>query len=255
MEPEVPFLQPQPAPPAPSDAEASRVLAGALSVDFNNQLTVILGRAQMGRMFASGDPRLAAVFDQIMAASERASAVARQIFAVTQTGDPRGVTLNLDQLAEEILPKARRLLGARFDALLRLPATNARVSGSAMELEQLLLLLLLHVREILPDGGIVELALDTVDAKGGLRAGRFARVCTRYRTEGCHPLEPIGALAPYRSSHQRGSGLSLTVASLLAARHGGSLEVSGTSWGRTAIVLLPLAAPQNAECLTQGATA
>lgn len=255
MDPEGPLPHPNSQPCTQDDAETIRLLAGALSVDFNNQLTVILGRAQMGRMFAAGDPRLAAIFDQIMAASERASSVARQIFAVTRTHEGRNILLNLDQLAEEIVPKARRLLGVRFDVLLRVPITNARVTGSAMELEQLLMFLVQHVREILPDGGIVELSLDTVhgEASGG-RAGRFARICTRYRTEGTNTLEPIAGITPYASTSHRGSGLGLSVASLLAERHGGSLEISGTAWGRTVIVLLPLVTAQNEECQARNAS-
>ncbi len=134
-------------------------LAGGVAHDFNNLLTVIRGYADvLSRELSEGDPRSAEV-REIRRAADRATALTRQLLALSrrQVLVPREVDLNA--LVQEMEQMLRRVIGENFSiATVRGPDVGL-VRADPGQLEQVLLNLAVNARDAMPGGG--RLTIDT----------------------------------------------------------------------------------------------
>lgn len=120
-------------------------LAGGVAHDFNNQLTVIMGLAQMmqGRMPSSD---LVEDVADILEAARHAATLTRRLlgFAQKQSGSP--IVLDLNHVVKGLLPMLRQLTGD-VDLLWRPAAQIGSVFLDASQLDQVLASLLTNARE------------------------------------------------------------------------------------------------------------
>ncbi len=135
-------------------------LAGGVAHDFNNLLTVIRGYADvLSRELAEGDPRFGEV-REIRRAADRATALTRQLLALSrrQVLVPREVDLNA--LVQEMEQMLRRVLGENFSIVTVRGPDLGLVRADPGQLEQVLLNLAVNARDAMPGGGT--LTIDTI---------------------------------------------------------------------------------------------
>ena len=132
-------------------------LAGGVAHDFNNLLTLVQGYAEMlNRQLGEGDA-LSGPVGEIQHAAARASALTRQLLAVSrrQVLQPREV--NLGELVREMERMLQRVIGddvvVRFESG---PGTGL-VRADPGQLEQVLLNLAVNARDAMPKGGTLTL--------------------------------------------------------------------------------------------------
>ncbi|MDJ0789161.1 MAG: PAS domain S-box protein [Myxococcota bacterium] len=133
-------------------------LAAGVAHDFNNLLTVIQGRAEL--LVESGgseDQRESA--NEILAASERAAALTRQLLTFSRKQPVEVRLIELDETIRGLEDMLRRLLGEHIELSFDLAAPGAHVRGDPASIEQVVVNLALNARDAMPDGG--QLGIET----------------------------------------------------------------------------------------------
>jgi PAS domain S-box-containing protein len=128
-------------------------LAGGISHDFNNLLTVILNYATMVQDQIQDQPEACEDLEQIVLASKRAGELCHQLLAVARRQIIRPRALDLGQAIEELSKLFRRTLGE--DILLRTEVEESlwTVVMDHTQLTQILMNLIVNARQAMPQGG------------------------------------------------------------------------------------------------------
>jgi signal transduction histidine kinase/ActR/RegA family two-component response regulator len=210
-------------------------LAAGIAHDFNNLLTVIQGYADSLGQRCGGDEVAAKAVRQIGDASQRASALTRQllIFSRKQVLQPK--VLDLNGVLQNLTSMLQRLLGEDIALQTDCPANLSRLEADAGMLEQVVMNLAVNSRDAMPKGG--QLLIRTSDAEidqeyvrrqPDSRTGRF--VCLTVADTGCgmdaktreRIFEPFFSTKPVG----KGTGLGLATVYGIVTQHQGWIEVA-----------------------------
>jgi signal transduction histidine kinase len=223
--------------------EAIGLLAGGVAHDFNNILTVILGRAAL----LGEDDRLPADLREAVAdieqTGERAARLTRQLLAFSrrQAMDARDIDLN--EVVASVGRMLRRVLGEDVSAQFVYFPTPVMVHADPGMLDQVLLNLAVNARDAMPNGGHLTIETALVDGTGDFVVpGRCA--CVSVSDTGCgistEDMQRI--FDPFFTTKEmgKGSGLGLATSYGIVQQHGGSIKVeSERGRGTTFTILLP----------------
>jgi PAS domain S-box-containing protein len=212
--------------------EAIGQLAGGVAHDFNNILTVILGRSEE----MAHDRRLPADLREAIAdvsqSAERATALTRQLLAFSrrQTIQVRDVDMNA--VIGNLTRMLNRILGEDVVVEFHYAPKPAYVRADPGMIEQVLLNLAVNARDAMPLGG--HLAIEISLVEGGADTGAPARpsgswVCLRVTDTGSgiaaenlpHIFEPFFTTKDVG----KGTGLGLATTYGIVQQHGGWIEV------------------------------
>ncbi len=128
-------------------------LAGGIAHDYNNQLAVILGYAELLEEGLDPDSELMANVQNIQGAAGRAAALTRQLltFARRQVSQPK-VMSPTEQLIRST-KMLRPLLGADIEPVLLVDQDVGNIRIDPTQLEQVVLNLAINARDAMPNGG------------------------------------------------------------------------------------------------------
>ena len=151
--------------------EAVGRLAGGIAHDFNNILTVIRNYGEMVREDLPPHTDVANDMDEVIRATDRASALTRQLLAFSrhQIVTPRVLDLNdVIKSSERML---RRLVPTNIDFVTTLDPTLGHISADNGQIEQVILNLTINAADALPSGGKITIhtqnaELDDTFSKG-----------------------------------------------------------------------------------------
>jgi signal transduction histidine kinase len=223
-------------------------LAGSVAHDFNNALVVILSWTDVLRDESTSGAERAEAAEAIDTAAGRASALARQLVSLGRLQpDDRGRE-ELAQLARELARTCSRLLPLSIEVRTG-PLAPGAVSGSAAQLEQVLLNFALNARDAMPAGGALTLEVGPATAaeRAGLQPGRYLALRVRDTGSGMDEATQARLFEPFFSTKGEGRGLGLGLASAagIAQAHGGRVHVeSARGAGSTFALVLPQAPDQ-----------
>ncbi|MEK6322071.1 MAG: GAF domain-containing protein [Acidobacteriota bacterium] len=216
-------------------------LASGVAHNFNNILAAILGHAQLIKRDCP-DEALAQRIDIIEhAALDGAQTVKRiQAFGVQQN---EGVNEDVDinQLVQDstTLTKARwydeaQARGLQYEVELDLQTVPA-VRGSASELREVFVNIILNALDAMPQGGRLRISTET---RSGLARVSFTDSGIGMTSNICdHIFEPF-----FTTKGASGIGLGLAVSYSIIERHGGHIEAqSNPGRGTTFTISLPIA--------------
>jgi len=218
--------------------EAMGRMAGSIAHDFNNQLAVIRGYADLiAKGITPGSPRQDEV-RQLSGAIARATSITREVL---DFASPHGFPLeatDIVALVRAFTPDLTQLLAPAVALRVDLPSSPLYAMADRAQLERLLMNLTINARDVTPPGGAVALTVQLMDEQvvcrvidGGpgvpaeLRDQIFEPFFTTKGTTG-------------------GTGLGLASAFVIARKHGGTLQLSDTpGGGATFRLALPRIAP------------
>jgi PAS domain S-box-containing protein len=229
--------------------EAVSRLAGGIAHDFNNLLTVIQGNAAIALQRADVPAELHDVLRDVERASERAAALTRQLLAFSQGDSTPLELLDLGDLVAGVHRLTTPLLGSAITVRFNRIDFSLPVKVVRAVLEAALSSLVLSARDAMPDGGVLDITVDSVmiddteAAVQGVRAGNFAQLRIRDSSRGMDEATRARAFEPFYLMPNAGSGGGLGLASLraLATRLSGALSLeSAIDHGTTVTLLLPL---------------
>ena len=229
--------------------EAIGQLAGGVAHDFNNILTVIQGYGAMLLMATDTPEERADSVQQIIAASERAANLTRQLllFSRRQVMQPR--LLNLNDLVTSLVKMLQRIVGEDVKQQLHLHPRPLAVYGDAGMLDQVLMNLVVNARDAMPGGGrlIIETAekiLTETEATliPDAKAGHYACLSVTDSGIGIAPEDLAHTFEPFFTTKEVGKGTGLGLATVfgIVQQHGGALQVeSELGRGTTFHIFLP----------------
>jgi two-component system cell cycle sensor histidine kinase/response regulator CckA len=141
--------------------DAIGALAGGVSHDFNNVLSVILSYSEL--LIAELKPAdpVRADIEEIHKAASRAAGLTRQLltFSRRHIVDPK--VLDLRDVLTNMDKMLRRILGEDVELVLVTPTTGGRVRVDPSHVEQVILNLVVNARDAMPTGG--KLTIETAN--------------------------------------------------------------------------------------------
>ena len=136
--------------------EAIGRLAGGVSHDFNNILTVIIGYSTMMReKLNRGDMPTLGDISGIEDAARRASTLTRQLLAFSRRQVLKPKNVNLNELVRNIEKMIRRLIHESIAMKLDLSREKDLVWVDPGQVEQVLINLVVNARDAMPEGGTI----------------------------------------------------------------------------------------------------
>jgi len=143
--------------------EAIGRLAGGVAHDFNNILTVIIGNANLALMEIGKDGSLRKEIEEIRAAGKRAASLTRQLLAFSRKQIIQPGILDLNELLIGIKKMLGRLIGEDVE-LLMIPGPGLwQVEVDPAQMEQVIMNLVINVRDAMPKGGKLTIETPKVD--------------------------------------------------------------------------------------------
>jgi signal transduction histidine kinase/putative methionine-R-sulfoxide reductase with GAF domain/ActR/RegA family two-component response regulator len=222
--------------------EAVGRLAGGVAHDFNNQLTAIIGYAELlGTDVPEGDPRQTDV-KEIVKAARRAADLTRQLLAFSRKQVLRPSLVDLNALVEDMRALLRRLIGEDVRLETRYAAGPLNVVADPTQVQQVIMNLAVNSRDAMPGGGTLTIATGRLPGAGP--DGWCLLEVTDTGT-GMDP-ETLGRLfEPFFTTKEvgKGTGLGLSTVYGIVRQSGGDISCrSAAGHGTTFTIRLPAAA-------------
>ena len=228
--------------------EAVGRLAGGVAHDFNNILGVISGHAELLHLQATND-ELRSKAAKILAATEKASSLTRQLLAFgrKQVVTPR--LLDLREVLTELSSMINSLMGAETQVVVHAADDLGLVRADQSQLEQVILNLITNAHEAMPHGGTMTIALENYSNRGGeaeLPEGDYVRLSISDTGCGIPPELVPKIFEPFFTTKKTGSGLGLSTVYGIVKQSGGYITLHSTpTQGTTFSVYLPLVRQQD----------
>jgi two-component system, cell cycle sensor histidine kinase and response regulator CckA len=216
--------------------EAVGRLAGGISHDFNNLLTVIFGHAQALHRMTTGDAR--DKMESILHATHRAAILVRQILAFSRKQPLQPQTLDLSGVVRHMTDLIRGVLNEQIELKFDLAPDLQNVEADPHQMEQIILNLCSNARDSMPAGGAV--VIKTWNAHGGFVGLQISDTGTGMdETTLGRIFEPFFTTKP----QGKGTGLGLAMVHGTVKQSGGSISVqSELGAGTTVSIFLPRSA-------------
>ncbi|CAN5554300.1 hypothetical protein BH09GEM1_BH09GEM1_10080 [soil metagenome] len=238
--------------------EAVGRLAGGVAHDFNNILMVIRSCADFLRESLPDEDERRTDVEEVLAATDRASALTRQLltFSRKQVLLPR--TQDLNRVVRGVEPMLRRLIGEEIELAVMLHSTRLAVRADLGQLEQVIINLALNARDAMPKGGVLGIEtetlslsradvqrhlLDPMTATQPVRAGDYVMIRITDTGVGIPAAVLSHVFEPFFTTKGEGHGTGLGLATVfgIIAQAGGLVLVrSKVGEGSVFEVLLPL---------------
>jgi nitrogen fixation negative regulator NifL len=216
--------------------EAIGHLAGGVAHDFNNLLAVIRGNTELALMdVRQYQGETVDWLREVVAASERAANLTRQLLAFSrkQVLQPRPV--NLNEVVGNLTKMLKRIIGEDIQLQCNYAARLPFIQADVGMLEQVLINLVVNARDAMPQGGKLLLATETMAidqayARGqpDARPGEFAVLSVTDTGGGISPEHLPHIFEPFFTTKEVGKGTGLGLATVygIVQQHEGWIEVS-----------------------------
>ncbi len=212
-------------------------LAGGVAHDFNNQLTVIQGHADLLEAKLQ-DPDQLKHLQRMQEASRSAGDLVRSLLSFTRQGRVRTEVVDLHTLLKEVRNLAAPTLHRRITLDTHLDARAFHVNGDSGQLLNALLNLVLNARDAIQDRGSI--TLRTLNEGQGPQPSLRLEVMD----DGCGIPESLleRVFEPFFTTKPEGLGTGLGLAAVQGTvlSHGGTVDVhSAPGQGTTFTLHLP----------------
>ncbi|MDJ0787437.1 MAG: transporter substrate-binding domain-containing protein [Myxococcota bacterium] len=217
--------------------EALGRMAGGTAHDFSNLLTAITGNLSLARAEPGLPTGARTALDEIASVAESAEGMVERLLRFRRgESEPRSAT-SWNEVVEGAGSAIASLVPTEVRITRTLEAEPSAFSGSAPELERLLLNLVLNARDAVGSGGSI--ALETLSERGP--GGSRAVLVVRDDGPGMDAATQARIFDPYFTTKPGGRGFGLATVRAIADRHGGEVTVdSKTGHGTAFRVAIPL---------------
>jgi PAS domain S-box-containing protein len=229
--------------------ESIGTLAGGIAHDFNNILSAIIGYSELALDDVPKDPaRARREIGEVLKASQRASALVRQILTFSRKTEIVLSPLDVPPMVKESLKMLRSAIPSTVEIRQHL-VTSALVKTDPTQIHQLMMNLCTNAAHAIDEtGGILSVSLRNVHLDDGqardleLPAGPYALLSVSDTGHGMTPEVMERIFEPYFTTKElgRGTGLGLSVVHGIVKGHGGAIVCrSEPGKGTTFDVYLP----------------
>jgi two-component system cell cycle sensor histidine kinase/response regulator CckA len=230
--------------------EAIGLLAGGIAHDFNNLLTAIAGYTALVLSSLDDSDTRREELQEVVKAAQRATALTRQLLAVSRRQILQPSVLDLNMLVADLEKLLRRTIPENIDLQLDLGPMTEAVRADRGQLEQVVLNLAINAGDAMPEGGQLRLATAAVDVDEAaarrlapMPPARYARLTVSDSGIGMAPEIQSRIFEPFFTTKERGKGTGLGLATVygIVKQSGGFIWVeSKVGQGTTFEVYLPV---------------
>lgn len=220
--------------------ESVGLLAGGIAHDFNNFLVTVMMNASLMKRDNSFSEKYGQYIDDILKVCEEAQQLTKQLLTFARGGAPLKEVTDLGELLQDASRFALR--GTQIACTYDISADLLKVDIDPGQIRQVIYNLVLNARQVLGDGGKIEITAWNEDFRG--EASRipenFVSFSITDNGQGIHVDDQKNIFEPYFSTKKTGTGLGLAVSHSIISKHGGSIEFSSIpGQGTTFSVTLP----------------
>jgi len=208
-----------------------RVAAG-IAHEMNNVMMGILPYAEIIARRGKDDPKLSEAADRILRSIERGRASTRAILPFTRSvNEPEMAPIAAGPFLAHLADEARRSVGESIDVRATC-RDGLMLQGDAGQLQQVVANLVSNARDAMPEGGTVELTIESIAPDRFRTAGlpgepeEWAHLRVRDTGPGIAPEVVERMFEPLFTTKGRGgTGIGLSIVRQIVVAHGGRLEV------------------------------
>jgi PAS domain S-box-containing protein len=232
-------------------------LAGGVSHDFNNILTVIQGNASLLLNAELKPAEKTECTQQILHAAERAASLTRQLLIFSRKQVMQPANLSLNEVVEQMTKMLRRVLGENISLQSNYAANLPLIHGDPGMIEQVLMNLVVNARDAMPAGGSLTIAtgvrrFDNEQAEQipGASPGLHVWLAVSDTGSGIAPEILSHIFEPFFTTKEvgKGTGLGLaTVYGIMQQHHGWITVTSEVNKGTTFQIQFPAVAKAELE--------
>jgi len=218
--------------------EALGTLASGIAHDFNNILAAVIGHTQAASDSLPASSLAVPHLQEILAVSQRAKDIVRQILTFSRAGRERHGPVPLHSVVAEGMSLVRASLPENVELRLHIDPQSSPVSGNATQIHQVLMNLCANAEYAMrPRGGILEVRVEPFEVTTeivarhpSLSPGPHVKLTVRDTGHGMerHVRERI--FDPFFTTKGvgEGTGLGLAVVHGIVAGHRGAIRVEST---------------------------
>ena len=151
--------------------EAVGQLAGGISHDFNNLLSVISGYSQILLMNPDLADNIRLLVEEINTAAERAAGLTRQLLLFSRREQLESKIINLDTVISGIEKMLRRLIKADIIVTRNIRPDLWRIKADPGSIEQVIMNLVINASDAMPDGGTLTIETENLKIDESSRLG------------------------------------------------------------------------------------
>jgi PAS domain S-box-containing protein len=226
--------------------EAVGRLAGGVAHDFNNQLMVIEGYADMLLKDLAEDHPMHQPLQEVRRAGQRAHVLTSQLLAFSRKQILRPEVVHLGEVLKIMENTLGRLVGEDIAVKVSYPEDLENVKLDPTQFEQAVMNLVVNARDAMPQGGELSLAADEVEldatqvvSHADVAAGRFVRVIVSDTGCGMDEQTLRRVFEPFFTTKEvgKGTGLGLSMVYGFVKQSGGLIDVESEPGQGTTISL------------------
>lgn len=213
--------------------EAIGQLAGGISHDFNNLLTVITGYSTLALQKIGSDNPAAKDIEQVINAGERATTLIRQLLAFgrRQILDPQPINVNI--FIASIHKILCRLIGENISLTTSLSPDIGMVLADPSQVEQVIMNLVINARDAMARGGVItiETTNQVIDSSfvrknRGAVEGNYVAISVRDTGMGMSEEVITRIFEPFFTTKaESGTGLGLATVYGIVKQNNGYIQV------------------------------
>ncbi len=218
------------------------VLAGGISHDFSNILTIILANLSLLRLKTDNKPEVTRFFDLIEGACGKAENLTKELLSFSRGGE----LIKKESDILSLFEKTAGLINHRGDIEINMKALQdiPRIKLDVQQMERVVQNLLINAVYAMPGKKRIDIAFDrycsTPEDALILKPGSYVKVSIRDYGTGIDKKDIPRIFDPYYTTKSKGSGLGLAVVFSVIRKHEGYIFVSSeVSRGTEFTIYLP----------------
>jgi two-component system, cell cycle sensor histidine kinase and response regulator CckA len=201
--------------------EAVGRLAGGIAHDFNNLLMVVSGYTEVLLDQTAPDHPLHAKIESIQQASDRATALTRQLLAFSRKQLLELKVIDVNAVVQDMERLLRPLIGENIELTTTLTADVGCTRADAGQLEQVLMNLVVNAKDAMPNGGKISIRTASVTLDESYRPentfikrGPYVMISVSDNGHGMDRETQGRIFEPFFTTKEKGKGTGLGLSSV-----------------------------------------
>jgi PAS domain S-box-containing protein len=221
--------------------EAVGRLAGGIAHDFNNLLTVIIGNLELLKDRVGQAPEV----EESLQALDSAANLTRRLLAFGRKAQLSLMVIDPPELVRSTTSLMRRLVGDQITLETEFAPDLPKVYVDPVEIERALVNLVVNARNVMPNGGVVKIAVATRHDGDT----QLVDISVADQGPGISEAELPHIFEPFYTTRGHAGGVGLGLATVLgtAEQHGGTVRVSSKAGDGAVFTLVIPSADQKLQ--------